>query len=66
MKTTTGRLLTEIIVECPHCYEMINILELQNFRRYVLDPDSLVGSDLEIKVACPSCSQNFIVTDVIY
>lgn len=61
IKTAKADSWLEINVDCPYCYEYLDVLE--QAREY-LDNGELSAQNIECEITCPECKKDFIVTDI--
>lgn len=73
MKKTNADIRIEINVECPHCEEYINLLELDEmveegyiYVRCFPDGEQWGCNGLNETIECPECKKDFIIEDVQY
>lgn len=61
-KETTAQFSCEVLCDCPHCGEILDILD---------DVGELLRSDhtaegIEVEITCSNCQEDFIVTEVCF
>jgi C4-type Zn-finger protein len=73
MKNATAEIHLSMNVECPHCEDDINLLELTEltddgwiYNKTMPDDRTWGCEDFRYKLQCPSCKENFMIKDVIY
>ena len=73
MKKTNANIRLEINVECPHCEEYINLLDLTEMtddgyihHRCLRDEERWGCKEFNETIECPECKKEFMIEDVEY
>ena len=73
MKTAKANISLEINVECPHCEDYIDLLDIQYlcddgyiYNKCLSSTRSWGCDDFNEEVECPSCNKQFKVGNVVW
>jgi len=71
MKKVKGHIEISVIVECPYCLSDIDLfhedeLTEEGYLQKILFNGDWGVDDLNAKIECPDCSENFLIGEIIW